>query len=469
MVSAQIPNTSLVDSALPQLLQPSGLVRQTSRVIGPEVMRRRAVVVDAELLMTLDPAGDNQIVFNLFPDTTFTGRVENKTFPCKLIGFPDAFSLGGSIQGIAGSSFQLLYLQGVLAADIRVPGKGEYQIRPTAPGPPGTHEVWEIDSSRFPSCAVFRPHQILPLPEDKALRQSTSSLADDDGSIIDVMILYTTDARIAVGGEINAILESAFAVINANSVFVNSQINTQLRFVLIDEIPYAESGSAGTDLSRLTSTGDGFLDNVHIIRNAVVADIVSLFVSSLDACGTSWLMSDVSPAFQSFSFNVCAINCAAVNLTYAHEVGHNLGCQHDRESSGGVQGAFPYSYGYLEPSGSFRTILGSPNGSPRVASFSNPLVQVGGVPTGVPEGHVNSADNATTINNTAFTVANFRPFDCPLPLPDSDCNVNCIEDAEDIAVGTSLDCNANSIPDECESDCNGNGIADTCDLTDGRS
>ena len=136
LVSAQVPDASRADSSLPRLLQPVKLVQRTTRVIGPEVVRRQAVGVNVELLKALDPLGDNQIVFNLFPDTTFTGRVEGKTFPGARIGFPDAFSLRGSIQGIAGSSFQLLYLQGVLAADIRVPGKGEYQIRPTAPGPP---------------------------------------------------------------------------------------------------------------------------------------------------------------------------------------------------------------------------------------------------------------------------------------------------------------------------------------------
>ncbi|MCH7573227.1 MAG: hypothetical protein IH891_09965, partial [Planctomycetes bacterium] len=123
-VSAQVPDASHTDSTHPQLLQPVELVPQTSRVIGPEVMRRRAVGVDTELLLNLDPGGDNLLVFNLFQNTTFTGRVEGKTFPGARIGFPDSFSLRGSIQGISGSSFQLVYHRGVIAADIRVPGKG---------------------------------------------------------------------------------------------------------------------------------------------------------------------------------------------------------------------------------------------------------------------------------------------------------------------------------------------------------
>ncbi len=45
-----------------------------------------------------------------------------------------------------------------------------------------------------------------------------------------------------------------------------------------------------------------------------------------------------------------------------------------------------------------------------------------------------------------------------------DCNDNGIEDPDDIAGGTSLDCNTNMIPDECEYDCNATGIPDNCDI-----
>ena len=350
-------------------------------------MRRRAVGVDAELLKNLEPGGDNQLVFNLFPDTTFTGRVEGKAYPGAKIGFFDSFSLRGSIQGIAGSSFQLVYHRGVIVADIRVPGKGEYQIRPT--GPPGAHEVWEIDNSRFPSCATGEPHQIFSPPAEKASGQSTSDLVDD-GSRIDVMIVYTADARIVTGGTINTEAEALLAVSNANAAYVNSLVNTRLFLVYLDEIAYAESGNSNSDLNRLTSISDGFLDSVHTIRDTVGADNVGLFVSSFNGCGIAWLMTNVSPAFQSLSFNVSEIGCAAGTLTYAHEVGHNLGCHHNRESTGG-QGAFPYSFGYWDPGLSFRTVLATSNGTPRIMQFSNPLVLEGGVPTGVPEGQANSA------------------------------------------------------------------------------
>jgi M6 family metalloprotease-like protein len=44
-----------------------------------------------------------------------------------------------------------------------------------------------------------------------------------------------------------------------------------------------------------------------------------------------------------------------------------------------------------------------------------------------------------------------------------DCNSNGIDDAQDIAGGTSQDCNDNGVPDECDADCNANGTPDECE------
>ena len=51
-----------------------------------------------------------------------------------------------------------------------------------------------------------------------------------------------------------------------------------------------------------------------------------------------------------------------------------------------------------------------------------------------------------------------------------DCNHNGVLDSTDVAHGTSTDCNANGLPDECEvvgEDCNDNGVPDACDFANG--
>ena len=51
----------------------------------------------------------------------------------------------------------------------------------------------------------------------------------------------------------------------------------------------------------------------------------------------------------------------------------------------------------------------------------------------------------------------------------TDCNDNGVNDPDDIANGTSADCDGNAVPDECDidngaADCNGDGVMDVCDL-----
>ena len=78
----------------------------------------------------------------------------------------------------------------------------------------------------------------------------------------------------------------------------------------------------------------------------------------------------------------------------------------------------------------------------------------------------NGVDDATDIANGTSRDCNNNgiPDEC-----ENDCNCNGIDDEIDIAGGTSLDCNGNGIPDECERDCNGNGVPDDCDIKSGFS
>lgn len=50
-----------------------------------------------------------------------------------------------------------------------------------------------------------------------------------------------------------------------------------------------------------------------------------------------------------------------------------------------------------------------------------------------------------------------------------DCNENGTSDAEDIAGGSSQDCDGNGTPDECQLDCNSTGLPDVCDIASGKS
>jgi hypothetical protein len=165
------------------------------------------------------------------------------------------------------------------------------------------------------------------------------------------------------------------------------------------------------DLNRLTNPADGFMDNVHALRDAHGADLVSLIVEGTSLCGIAWLMTTQSNSFQTHAFSVVARVCATGNFSFGHELGHNMGLQHDRVDAP-ADGVFPFSHGYVDTPHGFRDIMGvaaSCGGCMRIQNFSNPNVIFNGFPAGVAQSSPQSADAAASLNATALTVANWRP------------------------------------------------------------
>lgn len=83
------------------------------------------------------------------------------------------------------------------------------------------------------------------------------------------------------------------------------------------------------------------------------------------------------------AFGIVPYNCMITNLSFAHEVGHLFGADHDVENN--YAKIFEYNNGYIAPSGEWRTIMSYPTpcgGCERIARFSNPDADYLGMPTG---------------------------------------------------------------------------------------
>lgn len=334
----------------------------------------------------------------------------------------------------------------------------------------GIHELVEIDPSRMPgSLEPLRPDPssggaVSSTPDSERLDRDAAHERDashehgagkgigtgtgpdasidgvdavlaDSGDEIDVMVVYTPAARSAAGGTSAMLALIDVAVAETNQAYVNSDIDTSLRLVHAAEIAYTESGSFSTDLDRLQDTNDGYMDAVHTWRNTHHADVVSLITNSTSFCGIAYVMQTLSNGFAPWAFSVVARVCATGYYTLGHEIGHNQGSMHDRANSGGNQGVYPYGYGHRSPAGTFRTVMAydCPSGCPRIQHFSNPDVSYSGEPTGIDHDSdpANSAENALSINNTAYTVANFR--DAPPQPPDGPTGLTATAD------GTTID------------------------------
>jgi hypothetical protein len=220
----------------------------------------------------------------------------------------------------------------------------------------------------------------------------------DSADRIDVLVVYTTATKNFLGGDAQAQALAQSAVDAANTAYLNSKIRQRLRLANSQEIVYTEI-DPNTDLSNLRANS-----TIAALRNTYNADLVSEISEVTGVCGIGYLMGAAS-GNQNNAFTVTVRSCAVGNLSFAHELGHNMGSHHNPENGGTP--TFPYGFGHYV-NGSYRTVMSyvdpCTSGCTRVAYFSNPNVIYLNAPTGIN----NARDNARSINNTADVVAAYR-------------------------------------------------------------
>jgi peptidyl-Asp metalloendopeptidase len=350
--------------------------------------RSRVVRVDTGVL-----ARETHVILNLFDDVRLVARrtsLENPRHGSQI--------WRGQVEGLESGQATFAIVNRTMAGTVFVDGR-TFEI-----GAIGElHEIRELDPSAFPT-----DDPPLDDPDvEPSVDTGVPATAAETVSQIDVLVVWTPNARRAAGGTASAVQSLIdLAVANANNAYANSRVPARLHLVYSGEVAFTESTSnIQGDLSALASPTDNRIDEVHGLRRQHGADVVTLLGSgytSGGACGVGYLMGSPSTSFAPYAFNVVDQACAAGNLTYAHEVGHNQGLHHDPANAGSTP-AYPYAYGYQDPGGAFRTVL-SYGGAPRIQYLSSPNVSYNGRVTGT-----SSQDNARALTSTAPVVAAFQP------------------------------------------------------------
>lgn len=225
---------------------------------------------------------------------------------------------------------------------------------------------------------------------------------------IDVMVLYSTDTIATFGGISSADRAVRQTIDAANLAHQNTADQIVLRLVHTESIVYAGSGSLGTDLDRLSSSTDGHIDSVHGMRNTYGADLVVL-VSSSESGGLAILLNAPSGNDATGFSAMHPDSFSPGSLVPAHEWGHNLGANHNREE--GIGGVFPaYSYGYhaIGNHGTHYKDLMSYGNYLALPVFATPTFLHDGVPMGKVIGDPNAADLLSTFLVTGPAVAGYR-------------------------------------------------------------
>lgn len=284
-----------------------------------------------------------------------------------------------------------------------------YRMRPLGDGLTAVFR-YDVDRLRHhgPNYPEFIRQQLME--RWKTPRWEPPPGAADSGAVIDVMVVYTPAARRSAGN-MNTWITSAFR--NTERIYQNTNIRPRLRRVHDFEVSYSEGPSMDQDLHRLTGTSDGYMDEVHARRDRYGADLVVLVVErNVDAegtCGLAWI--DSRPER---GFGVVDEDCEDGHWTFAHEIGHNQGAEHDPDNITDDQGRrraprFSYGQGFCNVARNWSTVMAYQRNDQgfcrdRIEYFTSPLIRYQGTPTG------NAAiyDNRRLLNETAYRIANLR-------------------------------------------------------------
>lgn len=394
----------------------------------PGSIRSRAIHVNLDLLDRLDPFSGGRIRMNLFEDVSYEAVFERaETFGEQSIVWY------GRIADIPLADFILARTGDVVYATIRdYENRRHFQLRQR--GPQNVNVVRELGGGPATRCgntAQFEPSSMEDGEGGVAggayCGYSNDSCGStyvpdrgpntDLGFTIDLMVVWTPQARSEEGGTSamqTLILES---VADMNTRLANSLTIPRVRLVWWQEMSgYTENGS--DELHRLYCPTDGYMDVVHTLRETHQADLVHLVVRDIDddcgfgctTTGVAYRPSSFTQPCNSHLYWVSISDNNYTNGTLAHEVGHNLGCCHDRANACSNP-IVSYAFGrcfYAAPAYRYTTMsydcaLGFGSNIP---FYSNPNVYFAGQPTGT-----STENNARAINDTRTMIANYRRGD----------------------------------------------------------
>jgi len=235
---------------------------------------------------------------------------------------------------------------------------------------------------------------------------------------VDMLVLYTQSAA-TKWTEPTLLAKIDTAIANSNLWMEQSGATVTLTSVATIPSPIQESGSGIAQ----TTENLRMSPEVAALRAKYYADIVMLITNDDGNGYAGWAKlywSWNSTGMTSVEAHAVTISSYLGGFTFAHESGHMIGLDHNRESAGSTAPGYHYGYRVCLSGSGFRDIMSySCSSVPQIAYFSNPTLTYNGQPLGVEyaKDPAKGSETYRSLNENAPKVTSIRNPPSPTEPP----------------------------------------------------
>ncbi|MCZ6834751.1 MAG: M12 family metallo-peptidase [Planctomycetota bacterium] len=344
----------------------------------------------------------------------------------------------GTVQGKPGSRVAVSIINGGFNAQIFI-GEKQWGVQPASEldpdADPATHVVYRMEdviqgdwacSSEFAELRPFRNEPAL----------ANASFGETCGNVAEIAYDADYDFYLINGANVPNTVADIELINNAMNVIYESFVDITH---IITEIVIWTTAADPYFSSNSTTLLNEFRDYWNTNHSPASGDPIHRDVAHLmtgknidgNIIGVAWLTVICNSQSNGFGYGLSesrfTLNLLLRTQLTTHELGHN------------------WSAGHCDSDGDCAVMCSGVGGCTGISDLFG----------------VASVASITNHRNSRSCLTSSAP-------PTTDCNNNCIEDADELSNGTATDCNANGILDDCDfvtspQDCNNNGILDECE------
>lgn len=251
--------------------------------------------------------------------------------------------------------------------------------------------------------------------------QSCTSSTENDPADMKVLIIYTQASLTHAGSQAGMNNLIAQAMARCNNASINSNLGMNFILSYSGLTTYIEGASSNEDLGRLRGKTDGFMDDVHTLRNTHAADFVHLISFVTDTGGLGYLLNNRN-GNEDTAFALTRVQQLSWTDTLIHEIGHNMSAHHAKGQnvqsgptnwSNWPENTWTAGWRFQGNNNTYYVDLMTYSGSSSwndgisstsISYFSSPLINYQGVPIG----NAVDGDNTRSMKALKHTMSKYR-------------------------------------------------------------